>query len=395
MLFDRDCRAPYERALCEKRVCQCGSGRPSALLLSLEDASKLKKTDDLDLCGSARGLRADGGIEAGASPSLQSVSPEQIVASSSSSSSSSRNAGTPAGKNLIDDSKFVMCFRDKPMRVGEQWLLCGRRRSRFPFHLMVGPDWPMVVLVYALIISINSIVLGVASPCLGWPVLLIGLSGFGLLLLAYTSVACSDPGIIYQDLEDAVDSDIEIAKNEAGGASINDGGSPPGSDNGSTTPILDHALSGNALSSSANSSSSSSSSNINSRAKTEIIHGVPCKTTMECGQCQIQRPFSARHCNYCGVCIEEIDHHCPWCVKLPPSVSAPPFGITLSSQHSFLPSPPNNCRCGKCIGAANMPAFSAFLGMLCFQGYLIVGIFIYYIVTCFFVSDAPKGPGFN
>ena len=122
----------------------------------------------------------------------------------------------------------------------------------------------MVVLVYALIISINSIVLGVASPCLGWPVLLIGLSGFGLLLLAYTSVACSDPGIIYQDLEDAVDSDIEIAKNEAGGASINDGGSPPGSENGSTTPILDHALSGNALSSSANSSSSSSSSNINS-----------------------------------------------------------------------------------------------------------------------------------
>jgi len=94
----------------------------------------------------------------------------------------------------------------------------------------------------------------------------------------------------------------------------------------------------------------------------ETIHGVQCKTTMECGQCQIQRPFSARHCAYCGVCVESLDHHCPWC--------------------------------GKCIGASNMAAFSAFVGMLCLQGYLLAGIFIYWIVSCYIVSSAPKGPGY-
>jgi DHHC palmitoyltransferase len=32
---------------------------------------------------------------------------------------------------------------------------------------------------------------------------------------------------------------------------------------------------------------------------------------MECGQCNINRPTTAAHCYECGVCVDQLDHHCP------------------------------------------------------------------------------------
>ena len=32
---------------------------------------------------------------------------------------------------------------------------------------------------------------------------------------------------------------------------------------------------------------------------------------LECGRCNVKRPTTASHCYECGVCIDEIDHHCP------------------------------------------------------------------------------------
>ena len=32
---------------------------------------------------------------------------------------------------------------------------------------------------------------------------------------------------------------------------------------------------------------------------------------IECGICKIKRPITASHCRDCGVCVEELDHHCP------------------------------------------------------------------------------------
>lgn len=274
-------------------------------------------------------------------------------------------------KNLVNDGGGVRCC-GKPIKVGEQWLLCGKKKSRFPFHCMVGPDWPMVVLVYTLIISINSVVLGLASSCLGWPVLLVGLAGCCILLTAYTTVACTDPGIVYKDLDEHEEEQLQLlqlrqqeeeqrkqqqlqlqqqqtGQEGDGGAAtdlallpINQGITPSSSSSDINAPILKKPAS--------------------SKQRVEMVNGVPCKTTIECGQCNLQRPYSARHCVYCGVCVEDLDHHCPWC--------------------------------GKCIGESNMFAFSAFVGMLCFQGYLLAGIFIYWIVTCFVVAG-PHGPGFK
>eukprot|EP00904_Undaria_pinnatifida_P002968 jgi/Undpi1/12672/HiC_scaffold_6.g02340.m1 len=35
------------------------------------------------------------------------------------------------------------------------------------------------------------------------------------------------------------------------------------------------------------------------------------ETTM-CGRCQIERPAEAVHCTRCGVCVDKLDHHCPF-----------------------------------------------------------------------------------
>jgi succinate dehydrogenase/fumarate reductase flavoprotein subunit len=33
--------------------------------------------------------------------------------------------------------------------------------------------------------------------------------------------------------------------------------------------------------------------------------------TMECGRCNVDRPRTATHCYECGLCVDQLDHHCP------------------------------------------------------------------------------------
>jgi hypothetical protein len=42
-----------------------------------------------------------------------------------------------AGEELVDRGNFEM----SPIRIGEFILFYGKRRSCFPFHCLVGPDW--------------------------------------------------------------------------------------------------------------------------------------------------------------------------------------------------------------------------------------------------------------
>ena len=43
-------------------------------------------------------------------------------------------------------------------------------------------------------------------------------------------------------------------------------------------------------------------------------HGVPLSVSqMECGQCATRRPITAAHCYECGLCVDQLDHHCPVC----------------------------------------------------------------------------------
>jgi hypothetical protein len=170
----------------------------------------------------------------------------------------------------------------------------------------------MVLLVYFLILGVNAIVLGVVSP-LGWPPVMIGLFGCAFLLLAFSMVSCSDPGIIYKndyDIPDVEDTHDQGKDDEV------------------------------------------------------IVSTTKRASTIECGQCELRRPFSGHHCHYCKVCVNELDHHCPWC--------------------------------GKCIGKENIKYFWLFVYSLNVQFYYLIGVFIYYMLA--FPGNQnylPKGPGFS
>lgn len=174
--------------------------------------------------------------------------------------------------SMNDDGSFI-CY---PTRVGASILFYGRRKSYFPFHCSVGPDWLMVVVVFALIIVINGVILYVVSP-LGWPPVLIGGVGALFLLCAYCSVAFTDPGTVFKN-------DYAYLINEHH-AEVED---PMHTTTNLPTLVPTE------------------------EGKTQPVIFVNSVRTMECGHCQFRRPMSARHCTYCKTCIDHLDHHCPW-----------------------------------------------------------------------------------
>jgi hypothetical protein len=173
--------------------------------------------------------------------------------------------------SLNDDGSFVT----KPVKVGNSFLLYGRRKSYFPFHCMVGPDWLMVVIVFVLIIAIDAVMLYVISP-LGWPPVLIGIIGCIMLLGSFCVVAFSDPGTVYKNDYNPVQStSIEVIE----------------VDNSSPLQQMEQSTSAR-----------------NPAFRCDHQHS----DTIECGQCEFKRPKTARHCTYCKTCIDKLDHHCPW-----------------------------------------------------------------------------------
>jgi hypothetical protein len=169
-------------------------------------------------------------------------------------------------RGLYDDGNPV----EVPTRVGQSILFYGRRKSQFPYHCMVGPDWPFVALVFFLIISINIAVLYVISP-IGWIPVIIGLVGACALLSAYSRTVFSDPGIVYKNDFPAPHDPADLEANRNQKSTLQ-------------TPIMTNT--------------------------STIMPTVP--HTIECGHCDLRRPYTARHCDYCKLCIDNLDHHCPW-----------------------------------------------------------------------------------
>jgi len=308
-----------------------------------------------------------------------------------------------AGHELFDDDRFVT----SPEFVGTHILFWGKKNSRFPYQCFVGPDWPVVMMTYGLIIGVNVIVLSIIAP-VGWPLVLIGVCTCLILLYFYSATVASDSGIIFKQYVPASSSGDEplsssempaisfesTASNEDGaGHSQTSGDIESGqgetklrgesddacdstrqlieSDRVSVEQTLMASAAASFNGSAGSSSSPSGSATVHpsngfveyndqgAPAPPTLTNRMPMMTvephipavpaTIECGQCDLQRPYSARHCTYCKACIDNLDHHCPWC--------------------------------GKCIGEKNIKQFYCFVGWLQFQMYYLFGVFIYFIVT--------------
>jgi hypothetical protein len=203
---------------------------------------------------------------------------------------------------LIDDKNPVTSpTRIGDTRYGGTILICGKRSQSFPFHCSVGPDWPLVAVVYFLIISINVFVISFTS-FLGSFITTIGISGFLVLLVSYSCVVFSDPGIVFIS---------PLPLHQHGELDNQTHGQAPQSEGGGGQVENKNEEESRLLS--AMEEGGGSSPVEPSSASKNRIKGKPSdnKETIECGMCEIQRPITARHCTYCGVCIDGLDHHCP------------------------------------------------------------------------------------
>lgn len=286
---------------------------------------------------------------------------------------------------LGDDGSYVGFFQ-RPVRVGASILIYGRREGRWPWHCMAGPDWPGTILVLFLIIGVHTVVLGTCSTCLGWVVQFIGWTGCFLLVLVYTSVSCSNPGLILKSPPSELEAGTNENALEEGHVNIERGLDDSGSEEGKNKCVGPVEAAGDESASEDSQTQSSRhllipengatspkvTSDNNGNGKVPRINPItpstvvpqepqapPKPRTVACGQCEIQRPMVARHCQHCGQCIINIDHHCPWS--------------------------------GKCIAQNNLNEFNIFLCLLCFEVYFMLGLFVYYWVACWSPLNLPTG----
>lgn len=74
------------------------------------------------------------------------------------------------GKDRVEDGTFVY----KPHFVGNSILLCGRRTGKFPYQMLIGPEWYCMVVTYTLIIVPTFFFLYDVGTIWGVAVLVIG-----------------------------------------------------------------------------------------------------------------------------------------------------------------------------------------------------------------------------
>ena len=195
-----------------------------------------------------------------------------------------------------DDGKFYC----RPQMVGNCVLLYGKKNSRFPMQAFVGPEWPCMLFTTSLIVVPSYFWLVNVAAKWHPAVLVFGILTTMALLTAYLLTACTDPGIVW--LEPETDADG-----------------------------INLATQGKSREEKLEAGSSSTIKDI----KTRMIM---------CGSCQLERPVTAKHCYECGVCVDDLDHHCPWT--------------------------------GKCIAKKNLTTFYAFLWSLSLHLLFVVALVI-------------------
>ncbi|TMW61884.1 hypothetical protein Poli38472_010947 [Pythium oligandrum] len=143
------------------------------------------------------------------------------------------------------------------VRYGRTTVLysCSAQYGYFPLTAHIGPNWPCMLVTYA--IAIVPMILALVTDKVAYGLRIAMLVTSVITTVIFSMVACSDPGVVFESYEPL--------------ATMEDG-----------------AL---------------------QASRDEPDRGVIC------AQCQLRRPRNASHCSDCRVCVCELDHHCPWTGK--------------------------------------------------------------------------------
>eukprot|EP00397_Hematodinium_sp_SG-2012_P039792 GEMP01043504.1.p2 GENE.GEMP01043504.1~~GEMP01043504.1.p2 ORF type:complete len:124 (+),score=12.63 GEMP01043504.1:113-484(+) len=72
-----------------------------------------------------------------------------------------------------------------------------------------------------------------------------------------------------------------------------------------------------------------------SRDDSCVVRDIP-KRGRDCTICDITQPNGSLHCEYCNVCVEGYDHHCPWTSKCIGKKNLQDFHIFLATGMSTM-----------------------------------------------------------
>lgn len=157
------------------------------------------------------------------------------------------------GDDLVEDGTFYCT----PHWVKNSILLFGRKKSVFPFHCLIGAHWAIMLTTYAQIIGFTLIFIFVISEHLPTGFTIATVISLLIVLLAFTITASTDPGIVYKTSEN----EIVALSPQPQQVTAEDG-----------LAVMEQAL-------------------------------------VECSRCDLMRPRTARHCNYCGVCVNKVRNY--------------------------------------------------------------------------------------
>ncbi|KAG7389213.1 hypothetical protein PHYBOEH_007556 [Phytophthora boehmeriae] len=158
---------------------------------------------------------------------------------------------------LTEDAELTGKYSPSPLRrggccvrYGNTRVLCSVSSSYgyFPTTCHVGPHWACMLVTYCLAIGPAFFFFARSDMLVGLQIALV--VSICLTTASFTMVACSDPGVVFQDLD-----------------------------------------------------------------LTNLPMQGDIETGIICAQCEVRRPLNASHCSDCGVCVRELDHHCPWTGK--------------------------------------------------------------------------------
>lgn len=151
---------------------------------------------------------------------------------------------------------------------------CGRA-MRFPFACVVGPHWGCSPCTMACMIVPTALFSIFISPEIHIAVFIVGLALLCVALSAYTTTAFSDPGYVTKR-------------------------TPPTDDESKAA------------------------------LQAEKLERQDDDTVTFCEHCLVYRPQGTSHCFDCGVCVKELDHHCPWTGKCIGKHNLAPFYVWLT-----------------------------------------------------------------
>eukprot|EP01041_Mallomonas_annulata_P010461 gene10461-21825_t len=273
----------------------------------------------------------------------------------------------------------------------------------------VGPDWPCMLMTYGLIIVPTIFFIINIAIVIHAGLVVFACFTVTALLIAFSMTACSDPGVIYtkppvgitvtvtpttsrgeaihpsssntmgislitnqdasilpeqQQLQQQLQqlqpsSDIEENRGHdrdpvlaEDGDGLYEGDVPEGVSVTSSNTGLLHT------------STNNTNTNVHDNTNTSDNNTNTLVMEIECSLCHMNRPRSAHHCYDCGVCVDELDHHCPWT--------------------------------GKCIGRKTLQSFYIFLWLLALHVLFVLGVFMYAVTSVdtdfdLFINSPKRG----